>query len=79
MKTRMLGQRGLEVSALGLGCMSMTSDIYGPTPDRGQMIDLVRKAAEYGVSMFDTAEAYGPFTTHWVIRLLRGLLRLTAN
>jgi aryl-alcohol dehydrogenase-like predicted oxidoreductase len=61
MKTRMLGQSGLEVSALGLGCMSMTSDIYGPSPDRGQMIDLVRKAAELGVTMFDTAEAYGPF------------------
>lgn len=62
MKTRMLGQSGLEVSALGLGCMSMTSDIYGPTPDRDQMIDLVRKAADMGVTLFDTAEAYGPFT-----------------
>lgn len=62
MKTRMLGQSGLEVSTLGLGCMSMTSDIYGPTPDRDQMIDLVRKAADMGVTLFDTAEAYGPFT-----------------
>lgn len=61
MKIRMLGQRGLEVSALGLGCMSMTSDIYGPTPDRTKMIELVRKAAELGVTLFDTAEAYGPF------------------
>ena len=61
MKTRKLGPNGLEVSALGLGCMSMTSDIYGPTPDRRKMIELVRKAAELSVTLFDTAEAYGPF------------------
>ncbi|MFD1798170.1 aldo/keto reductase [Paracoccus aurantiacus] len=62
MKTRQLGQNGPKVSALGLGCMSMTSDIYGPAPDRGDMIDLIRKANELGVTLFDTAEAYGPFT-----------------
>lgn len=61
MKTRTLGQ-GLEVSALGLGCMSMTSDIYGPAPDRVEMIRLIRAAADLGVTLFDTAEAYGPFT-----------------
>ena len=61
MKTRILGRNGLQTSALGLGCMSMTSDIYGPAPDRGQMIQLVRKAADLGVTLFDTAEAYGPF------------------
>jgi aryl-alcohol dehydrogenase-like predicted oxidoreductase len=62
MKTRKLGQSGLETSALGLGCMSMTSEIYGPAPDRSEMIRLVRKAVDLGVTMFDTAEAYGPFT-----------------
>ena len=61
MKTRQLGQSGLMTSALGLGCMSMTSDIYGPAPDRAAMIQLIRKAADLGVTMFDTAEAYGPF------------------
>ena len=61
MKTRILGRNGLQTSALGLGCMSMTSDIYGPAPDRGQMAQLVRKAADLGVTLFDTAEAYGPF------------------
>lgn len=62
MKTRILGTNGPEVSALGLGCMSMTSDIYGPAPDRADMIQLIRKANEMGVTLFDTAEAYGPFT-----------------
>lgn len=61
MKMRTLGE-GLEVSALGLGCMSMTSDIYGPAPDRAAMIRLIREAADLGVTFFDTAEAYGPFT-----------------
>lgn len=62
MRTRILGKSGLEVSALGLGCMSMTTNVYGPTPDRAEMIALVRKAADLGVTLFDTAEAYGPFT-----------------
>ena len=60
MKMRTLGQ-GLEVSALGLGCMGM-SFAYGPAPDRRQMISLIRAAVERGVTLFDTAEAYGPFT-----------------
>jgi aryl-alcohol dehydrogenase-like predicted oxidoreductase len=60
MKTRILGN-GLEVSALGLGCMSMTS-AYGPAGDKHEMIKLIRTAHERGVTMFDTAEAYGPFS-----------------
>src|SRR5438445_11782789 len=59
MEKRRLGN--LEVSAIGLGCMGM-SFAYGPPPDRKQMIDLLRKAVELGVTFFDTAEAYGPFT-----------------
>ncbi len=59
MTIRTLGQ-GLKVSALGLGCMSMTS-AYGPAGDRGEMIALIRQAHEEGVTFFDTAEAYGPF------------------
>jgi len=60
MKTRTLGN-GLEVSALGLGCMSMTS-AYGPAADKQNMIQLIRNAHEKGVTLFDTAEAYGPFS-----------------
>lgn len=60
MKTRRLGTGALEVSALGLGCMGM-SFAYQPVPDRGEMVGLVRAAAERGVTLFDTAEAYGPY------------------
>jgi aryl-alcohol dehydrogenase-like predicted oxidoreductase len=60
MKTRTLGKNGLEVSALGLGCMGM-SFAYGPPQDRNQMIALLRVAVERGVTFFDTAEAYGPY------------------
>lgn len=60
MKTRQLGNSGLEVSALGLGCMGM-SGLYGPPTDRGQMTRLARDAYERGVTFFGTAEAYGPF------------------
>ena len=60
METRTLGKSGLKVSALGLGCMSMTS-VYGPPADKKQMIDLIRAAHDHGVTFFDTAEAYGPF------------------
>lgn len=59
MTTRTLGN-GLEVSAIGLGCMSM-SGAYGPPADKPQMISLIRAAHELGVTMFDTAEAYGPY------------------
>ena len=60
MQKRKLGNSGLEVSALGLGCMSMSSG-YGPAADKGEMIKLIRNAHDRGVTMFDTAEAYGPF------------------
>jgi aryl-alcohol dehydrogenase-like predicted oxidoreductase len=57
---RKLGRGGLEVSAIGLGCMGMT-DAYGQTPDRESMIPIIRAAVERGVTFFDTAENYGPF------------------
>lgn len=60
MKTRTLGNTRLEVSALGLGCMGMSSG-YGPAADRREMIGLIRAAHDRGVTLFDTAEAYGPF------------------
>jgi aryl-alcohol dehydrogenase-like predicted oxidoreductase len=60
MKNRMLGDGGLEVSAIGFGCMGLTSS-YGTPPDKKEMISLVRTAVERGVNFFDTAEAYGPF------------------
>jgi len=61
MEKRRIGNGKLEVSALGLGCMNMTG-VYGPPQDRSDMIALLRKAVELGVTMFDTAEIYGPFT-----------------
>ncbi|MEZ0236671.1 MAG: aldo/keto reductase [Methylophilaceae bacterium] len=60
MKNRTLGNSGLEVSALGLGCMSMSS-AYGPAGDKTEMIALIRRAVDLGVTLFDTAEVYGPF------------------
>ncbi|MBS1130440.1 MAG: aldehyde oxidase [Proteobacteria bacterium] len=60
MKKRILGNSGLEVSAQGLGCMSMTS-AYGPAGDKAEMIELISKAVDLGVTFFDTAEVYGPF------------------
>jgi len=60
MERRTLGTSGLEVSALGLGCMGMSYG-YGPAKDRKEMIALIRKAVEAGVTLFDTAEAYGPY------------------
>jgi aryl-alcohol dehydrogenase-like predicted oxidoreductase len=61
MQKRRLGKSNLEVSAIGLGCMGMSFG-YGPPADRQQMIALIRLAVERGVTFFDTAEAYGPFT-----------------
>jgi aryl-alcohol dehydrogenase-like predicted oxidoreductase len=61
MKTRRLGGSGLEVSALGLGCMGMSMS-YGPPADRKEMVSLLRAAVDRGVTFFDTAEVYGPFT-----------------
>jgi aryl-alcohol dehydrogenase-like predicted oxidoreductase len=60
MQKRKLGNSGLEVSALGLGCMGMSS-AYGPPADKQEMIALIGAAVERGVTLFDTAEAYGPF------------------
>ncbi|HLS90988.1 MAG TPA: aldo/keto reductase [Limnochordia bacterium] len=62
---RKLGQ-GLEVSAIGLGCMGM-SHAYGPAPDKPEMIALIRAAFERGVTFFDTAESYGPFTNEELV------------
>lgn len=61
MTARELGKSGLKVSPLGLGCMGMTW-AYGPAPDKAEMIALLRHAVERGVTFFDTAEVYGPFT-----------------
>ena len=66
MQQRRLGNRGLEVSAIGLGCMSM-SGAYGTPPDRQEMIALLRAAVDRGVTFFDTAEAYGPFTNEELV------------
>lgn len=63
-RTRNLGS--LQVSALGLGCMSMTS-LYGPPADKRAMIDLIRAAHDRGVTFFDTAEAYGPFANEELV------------
>lgn len=60
MQKRKLGKSGLEVSALGLGCMGLSSG-YGPPTDKQDAINLIRKAVELGVTFFDTAEVYGPF------------------
>lgn len=60
MQKRKLGSSGLEVSAIGLGCMGMTN-AYGQTPDKEKMIPIIRAAVERGVTFFDTAENYGPF------------------
>lgn len=66
MKKRTLGTSGLEVSALGLGCMGLSFG-YGPATDRGEAISLIRSAVEMGVTLFDTAEVYGPFANEEVV------------
>jgi len=66
MKTRNLGNSGLEVSALGLGCMGM-SFAYGVIPEKKEMIALIRKAVESGLNFFDTAQIYGPFTNEELV------------
>ena len=69
---RQLGNSGLEVSAIGLGCMSMTSG-YGPAAEKDKMISLIRSAVDLGVTFFDTAEAYGPFANERLVgRAIRG-------
>ena len=66
MQKRKLGKSGLEVSALGLGCMGMSFG-YGPAADQQEMISLIQAAVERGVTFFDTAEAYGPFTNEELV------------
>jgi aryl-alcohol dehydrogenase-like predicted oxidoreductase len=66
MQKRKLGNSGLEVSALGLGCMSMSSG-YGPAGNKQEMIALISTAVERGVTFFDTAEVYGPFTNEELV------------
>jgi aryl-alcohol dehydrogenase-like predicted oxidoreductase len=66
MQKRTLGNSHLEVSAIGLGCMGM-SFAYGPPADKQEMISLIRSAVECGVTFFDTAEAYGPFTNEELV------------
>jgi len=66
MQKRKVGKSGMEVSALGLGCMGM-SIAYGPPADKQDMIALIRKAVELGVTFFDTAEVYGPFTNEELV------------
>lgn len=66
MKKRKLGNSGLEVSAIGLGCMGMSHG-YTPFPDRKEMIKLIRTAYEKGEQFFDTAEIYGPFTNEELV------------
>ncbi|MBB4596474.1 aldo/keto reductase [Xanthomonas arboricola] len=66
MKTRALGASGLNVSAIGLGCMGL-SFAYGPATDTKDAVALIRSAVDLGVTFFDTAEAYGPFTNEEVL------------
>ena len=69
--TRTLGREGLSASALGLGCMGM-SQSYGPT-DESESIATIHRAIELGVTLFDTAEVYGPFTNEELLgRALKG-------
>jgi aryl-alcohol dehydrogenase-like predicted oxidoreductase len=66
MQKRKLGKSNLEVSALGLGCMGLSFG-YGPAVDKQQGISLIRSAAERGITFFDTAEVYGPFTNEELV------------
>src|ERR1051326_4158128 len=66
MQKRNLGKSGLEVSAIGLGCMGMSFG-YGPAGEKSEMISVIRTAVERGVTFFDTAEAYGPFANEELV------------
>src|SRR3954468_23116622 len=66
MQKRTLGQSGLEVSALGLGCMGLSFGL-GPATEKGEAIKLIRAAVDDGVTFFDTAEVYGPFVNEEVV------------
>ncbi|HZD31099.1 MAG TPA: aldo/keto reductase, partial [Candidatus Angelobacter sp.] len=66
MQKRKLGNSNLEVTAIGLGCMGMSFS-YGPPKDKQEMITLLRTAVERGITFFDTAEVYGPFTNEELV------------
>src|SRR6202023_1470008 len=66
MEKRKLGKSNLEVSAIGLGCMGMSSG-YGPAGDKQEMISVIRGAVEGGVTFFDTAQVYGPFANEELV------------
>ena len=66
MQRRKLGNSNLEVSAIGLGCMGMSHG-YGPAADKKEMVALIRKAVERGITFFDTAQVYGPFTNEELV------------
>jgi aryl-alcohol dehydrogenase-like predicted oxidoreductase len=66
MQKRKLGKSELEVSAIGLGCMGMSFS-YGPAADTQEMISLLRSAVERGITFFDTAEVYAPFTNEELV------------
>lgn len=74
MQKRELGKSGLEVSAIGLGCMSMSFG-YGPAGEKNQMISVIRAAVERGVTFFDTAEVYGPFANEELVGEALALFR----
>src|SRR5271169_6824419 len=74
MQKRKLGKSTLEVSAIGLGCMGMSFG-YGPAGDKKEMIALIRSAVERGVTLFDTAEVYGPFTNEELVGEALGPVR----
>jgi aryl-alcohol dehydrogenase-like predicted oxidoreductase len=74
MQKRTLGKSGLEVSALGLGCMGMSYG-YGPAPDKQEMISLLRAAVDRGVTFFDTAEVYGPYANEELVGEALGPVR----
>ena len=66
MKYRELGKSGLKISALGLGCMGMSHG-YGAAADKKEMIGLIHQAIEQGITFFDTAEVYGPYTNEELV------------
>src|SRR6059058_1259210 len=66
MQKRKLGKSNLEVSAIGLGCMGMSFS-YGPPKDKQEMISLLHAAMERGITFFDTAEVYGPYTNEGLV------------
>ena len=66
MQKRKLGNQGLEVSAIGLGCMGMSFS-YGPPKDKKEMTSLLHAAVDRGITFFDTAEVYGPYTNEELV------------